>query len=44
MIDNAENVESPKKIYLQWHKDSHEVTWCEDMINDDDIEYVRKEN
>ena len=29
----------PKRIYLQYDPDG-ETTWCEEMINDDDIEYV----
>ena len=41
----------PKKIYLQIDpenekpedfKELREVTWCEDRINDSDIEYVIK--
>lgn len=32
----------PKEIYLQFDPDGGETTWCEDKINDDDIEYVRK--
>jgi hypothetical protein len=43
---------APETIYLQWipEKTWHdgkspafEVTWCEDQINDDDIEYVKAE-
>ncbi len=30
---------SPDRIYLQYDPDG-ETTWCEDKINDDDIEYV----
>jgi hypothetical protein len=46
MIKNA-----PKRIYLQVgdiptddldFKDLHEVTWCEDKINDNDLCYIRK--
>lgn len=42
----------PKKIYLQVDsenekpedfKELREVTWCEDRINDSDIEYVKKD-
>ena len=42
----------PEKIYLQVNpekedakdfKELHEVTWCEDRINYNDIEYVRKD-
>ena len=35
---------NPKKIYLQVEPedDIHEgITWCEDRINDTDIEYIR---
>ena len=31
---------APKTIYLQYDPDG-ETTWCEDKINDDDIEYVQ---
>jgi hypothetical protein len=32
----------PKVIYLQFDPNPNgETTWCEDRINDDDIEYVR---
>ena len=43
----------PEKIYLQIgddcpddidFKDLHEVTWCVDKINDNDIEYMRVEH
>ena len=34
----------PETIYLQWIPEntwySDAITWCEDHINDDDIEYV----
>jgi len=30
---------NPDRIYLQYDPDG-ETTWCEDKINDDDIEYV----
>ena len=39
--------EAPELIYLQWipeeARDNYEdvITWCEDEINDDDIEYVK---
>ena len=42
----------PEKIYLQVDpenenpndfNDLHEVTWCQDKINDNDIEYIRKD-
>ncbi len=38
---------APERIYLQWIEDAsypyvHEgVTWCADMIAEDDVEYVR---
>lgn len=31
---------APKTIYLQYDPDG-ETTWCDDKINDDDIEYVQ---
>jgi hypothetical protein len=39
-------VSVPERIYLQWHADAsalkslYETTWCDDRINDDDVEYV----
>lgn len=41
----------PPRIFLQWFGENyadHEgppdtTTWCEDKINDDDVEYVRKD-
>lgn len=36
----------PNKIYLQWYVDDPEYgmefgrTWCQDKINDDDVEYI----
>ena len=39
--------EAPELIYLQWIPkeawDNYEdvITWCQDQINDDDIEYVK---
>jgi len=48
-------MEAPERIYLQtglesWDDDSEltwddleEVTWCVDRINDNDVEYVRKD-
>ncbi|MHC4413349.1 MAG: hypothetical protein ACYSYU_10550 [Planctomycetota bacterium] len=39
--------DAPEKIYLQWIPGyprvdaDDEVTWCEDKINDDDVEYVK---
>ena len=38
--------EAPKIIYLQWIPDKgifDEITWCEDEINSDDIEYIKKD-
>jgi len=41
---------TPKKIYLQVEdvpddfNDLSEVTWCQDRINKNDIEYVLKSN
>lgn len=29
------------RIWLQSEDDCHEVTWCQDKINDDDVEYIR---
>lgn len=35
-------MEGPKRIYLTKDEESFsEVLWCEDRINDDDIEYIR---
>jgi len=31
----------PSQEYEQWDED---VTWCEDKINDTDIEYIRVKN
>ena len=37
--------EAPDVVYLQWIPEKtwydDTVTWCEDQINDDDIEYVK---
>ena len=30
-----------KRIWLQSNEEHNEPTWCEDKINDDDVEYVR---
>ena len=32
-------------IYLQWEEWSEDegVTWCQDKINDTDVEYIRKD-
>jgi hypothetical protein len=32
---------TPKIIYLQQLNDI-EITWCDDQINDDDVEYIKK--
>lgn len=33
-----------ERLWLQWEGDGEgEVTWCQDKINDDDIEYVRED-
>ena len=38
---------SPERIFLQWETEGHPewpgegVTWSEDRINEDDVEYVR---
>lgn len=37
----AERDRSPLHIWLQWGPPSHERTWCEDKINDDDVVYIR---
>jgi hypothetical protein len=38
--------DSPDVIYLQWIPEKtwydDQVTWCEDRINDDDVEYIKK--
>ncbi len=43
-------MEIPDKIYLQLYEDGElldikkdEITWCQDKINDTDVEYVRKD-
>lgn len=35
----------PEKMYLQWRDGgpSRDATWCEDKLNDDDIEYILSE-
>ena len=37
--------ESYKTIFLQWgnHSDWESLTWCQDRIDDDDVEYIRKD-
>ena len=32
-----------ERIFLQWenHSDWSAITWCEDRVEDDDVEYVR---
>jgi hypothetical protein len=40
-------VSAPERIYLQWVEDEADkympegVTWCQDQIEDGDVEYVR---
>ena len=34
---------APELIYLQWAGTECESTWCSDQINDEDIEYVKKD-
>jgi hypothetical protein len=36
---------APKTIYLQWQDggDTGEMTWCTELIMDDDVEYIRKD-
>lgn len=35
---------APEKIYLQESDfDSELTTWCEDPVNDSDVEYIRKD-
>ena len=38
-------IHPPETLYLQWDVlgDGADATWCEDMVDDDDIVYVRKE-
>ena len=35
---------APEVIYLQWSdgENYEDNTWCQDQINDDDIEYIKK--
>jgi hypothetical protein len=33
--------DAPERIWLQWEEDFGESTWCQDPINDEDVEYVR---
>ena len=39
--------DAPETIYLQWIPEGNpyddEITWCEDEIHEDDIEYTRKD-
>jgi len=35
------NTKPYKRIYLQWEGHADEVTWCQDKINDSDLEYCR---
>ncbi len=38
---------APERIYLQWYEDEADkympegVTWCQDQIDETDVEYVR---
>lgn len=50
IADDGENItcgpvvelEAPEKIYLQFDEDGGEPdTWCQDKINDQDVEYIR---
>ena len=36
--------EAPEVIYLQWSdgENYEDNTWCQDQINDDDVEYIKK--
>ena len=35
---------APKKIYLQWHSHDYiDITWCEDKLEDTDVEYIRRD-
>ena len=43
-MTQAETMRPPGKIYLQYYdEDQPETTWCEDKINDNDVEYIRKD-
>lgn len=35
----SDKTELPERIWLQ--PSEEEITWCQDKINDDDVEYVR---
>lgn len=38
------NKEAPERIYLQWVNSlSNDNSFCEDKINDSDVEYIRKD-
>jgi hypothetical protein len=38
--DGVQNYNGPpRRIYIQWEAD--DVTWCNNKINDNDVEYVR---
>ena len=41
----SETTEPYESIFLQWghHADWESLTWCQDKIDDDDVEYVRKD-
>lgn len=39
-----EEAKKPEKIYLQWDPEgpaNADITWCDDRINDDDLEFYR---
>ncbi len=41
---HMEKPKKPEKIYLQWDPegpDLADITWCNDRINDDDLEFYR---
>ena len=41
MKQKSEKKMPPKRIWLQFHQEDEEAkTWCQDKINDDDVEYV----
>ena len=35
---------APKIVYLQWHSHDYiDITWCEDKLEDTDVEYIRRD-
>jgi hypothetical protein len=34
-------MDAPERIWLQWEDHAGESTWCQEPINDEDVEYVR---